>query len=337
MLARAEEIYTSMYTYSICACARWEESYMTEWLEYHLSIGFQHFYIYSNNDDYRDLAETILPYIRDGVVTYTHCPDVGAQYAMYHHYQKNHSNESEWCAFIDIDEFITLPGFYDNIAVFVNSFPNHNSIQLNWLFFGNNGYKTRPAGSVLRQYTRCGASLDKHTKHISHRDVISKHYMKIMHVWHDSEAQVCNVLGHEVNSAWWIWDQGRKEEYLTYLSEHEQQMQDRAYVSHYVFKSEADIARRVARSTQRDYSNMQWYQTYADAPERFAELLLDKDQADNFYLKNYWENHLNQQLLPVGFDTIGYLKLNQDVMGHERPEQHYLEMGKFEGRAYPSI
>jgi hypothetical protein len=38
------------YKFSLVACARWEEHDIVEWIEYHLSIGVDHFYIYSNDD-----------------------------------------------------------------------------------------------------------------------------------------------------------------------------------------------------------------------------------------------------------------------------------------------
>lgn len=38
------------YNTSICAIAKNEESYLIEWLDHHLNLGFNHVYIIDNND-----------------------------------------------------------------------------------------------------------------------------------------------------------------------------------------------------------------------------------------------------------------------------------------------
>ena len=51
--------YIHMLTTALCAIARHEEDYLAEWIDYHLALGFDHIFIY-DNDDPRDDAITQL-------------------------------------------------------------------------------------------------------------------------------------------------------------------------------------------------------------------------------------------------------------------------------------
>ena len=44
---------------SICLLTKDENKYLKEWVQYHLSIGIDHFYIYDNNSD-QSVRDTIL-------------------------------------------------------------------------------------------------------------------------------------------------------------------------------------------------------------------------------------------------------------------------------------
>ncbi len=51
-----------LHKYSIVACARWERNYIVEWMQYHFLLGFDHIYIYSN-DDTLMIFFVLLPYL----------------------------------------------------------------------------------------------------------------------------------------------------------------------------------------------------------------------------------------------------------------------------------
>lgn len=56
------------YDLSIMAIVK-NEKYIQEWIEYHLLVGVQHFYIY-DNESTDGLKDRIQKYIDDGIVTY---------------------------------------------------------------------------------------------------------------------------------------------------------------------------------------------------------------------------------------------------------------------------
>lgn len=61
------------YTVAVCAIFKNESVFLKEWLEYHLLIGVEHFYLYNNfsEDNYQDI---LAPYIEKGQVTLTEWP-----------------------------------------------------------------------------------------------------------------------------------------------------------------------------------------------------------------------------------------------------------------------
>ena len=76
---------TGRYKFSIVACARWEAEYITEWVSYHRSIGFDHIYLYCNDDDPTQLYERLSLTLAepDPFVTFTYYPFLGLQRQMY--------------------------------------------------------------------------------------------------------------------------------------------------------------------------------------------------------------------------------------------------------------
>jgi hypothetical protein len=304
-------------------------------VEYHQSIGFQHFYIYSNDDDHYDLAEALLPYIKQRLVTYTYCPQLGAQAAMYQHFQQTYLKDCNWVSFLDIDEFYALPGYDDNIHNIVTDI-NRPSIQFNWKLFGTSGFETRPLGSVLRQYVMRKDELDLHTKNISHRSVVEKHLMGLwMHCWPRWITEAVNVLGDDVNTALWVYEEVDKTPFRKYLDQNYQTISDVATVHHYSTKSEADLQRRVDRCIIADYKMMNIYTDMANDPVKKQTYIDENNQVVDMYLTRYWQKYVTGILLPDDFHAETYTEKNPDLILPElSAEESYLRFGAWLHRQY---
>ncbi len=131
---------TSWHTqqqFAICACAKNENLYINDWIEYHRTIGVKNFYIFDNNDS---STKSIENYIKNlNGVTIINTNDMHFQkyqldcYNTFYQYYKDYYN---WIAFIDIDEFIT--GINDiNIFLQNKVFEPYNMIRLKWKLFGD--------------------------------------------------------------------------------------------------------------------------------------------------------------------------------------------------------
>ena len=116
----AENVPPKKYFFSVCALFKNEARYLKEWLEYHLLIGVDHFYLYDlgSNDHY---MKVLRPYFEKKLVTLVHWQDycgeeneektyiwaLGTQIPAYENAAKfRAAKETTWLAFLDIDEFL---------------------------------------------------------------------------------------------------------------------------------------------------------------------------------------------------------------------------------------
>lgn len=127
-----------------------EAEYMPEWLEYHLLVGFEKFYVY-DNESTDNIKQILQPYIDSGIVEYTYWPGTAMQMPAYRDCVEKHRNETFWLAVIDIDEFI----FPDsgNVAKSLYSFENYAAVVLQWLVYGDNNIQKKEPGLVIERFT----------------------------------------------------------------------------------------------------------------------------------------------------------------------------------------
>ena len=114
---------------AICLIIRDENEYLQEWLDYHRSIGIDHFFIYDN--------QSKIPVKGDDDITVTLWTDNkhASQCRAYVDCCKKHS-EYDYVAFIDTDEFIILNG-YNNIKDYIQKCPvKFDALALSWRFYG---------------------------------------------------------------------------------------------------------------------------------------------------------------------------------------------------------
>lgn len=139
---------------AICAVFKDEAAYLREWVEFHQLMGVERFYLYNNNssDRYLDALQT---HIESGAVVLHEWPRHPAQLEAYEHCLKTHGGETDWLAFIDIDEFLFSPKatlLPDVLA----EYADYPGVGVNWVMFGSAGHKQKPKGGVLENYLRRG-------------------------------------------------------------------------------------------------------------------------------------------------------------------------------------
>jgi hypothetical protein len=284
------------YFASIMACARWETQYITEWLLYHRSIGFDHVYLYCNDDDPTDLYGEVLPFCRDErpFVTFRHFPYQGQQFYMMMHALQHHKDETEWVAFLDIDEFLVLPRLND-VKKFLGSCPAHwDALHFNWSFFGNNGHIERPSGSVLRAYTRREDRLHQSTKSLTRsRKIDLGRIRRRIYVWHGwdgvfgAEFGAVNVLGVPMDQ---VKGDDDGASYIKHL-ETQERIRQIAFVNHYAFKSSRDFELRVDRGLLGDFHGQAGWKRLAESGGREAKLR-ELNAVEDTYLSDYWTGYL---------------------------------------------
>lgn len=290
-----------LHRYSIIACARWETPYIAEWIAYYEAIGFDHIYLYCNDDDPAELAAAVADATkgRPGFVSFTHFAGQGRQREMYLDALNEARRDSEWVTFLDIDEFLVLRGC-DDIHAFMEPLADAvDSIHFNWVYFGNNGFVERPGGAVLPQYTVRAPKMNPNTKHITRAvelDPARLAQPSFPPFWHGlsdpvwSDLKRVDVLGAEMGPL--LADFPRTIEAYVTDPPVRDAMLSKAVVNHYAFKSEKDFLFRASRGTSGDFAaQVNWKRAYENG--NFRHILDDLNQVEDTYL-----SQLSARILP---------------------------------------
>lgn len=126
--------------------------YLHEWIKWNNSIGIEHFYLCDDNSQI-PIKETLAKYNN---ITFTTVQDevVYKRAYMCEWFLKNYRKDSEWMFQCDVDEFLVIKN-KQNINQLMENYEEFGGLVINWMFFGTNGHKTRPEGSLLKNYTHC--------------------------------------------------------------------------------------------------------------------------------------------------------------------------------------
>ncbi len=136
---------------SVVAIIKDEGPYLKEWLDYHMLVGVEKFYIYDNESS-DNTKQVLAPYIRRGIVEYTYLPGERQQNIAYIDAINRFSNDTRWLAIIDLDEFI-VPVHNKTITEFLYTLPrNFGALVISWVIYGSAGHIKKPRGLVTANY-----------------------------------------------------------------------------------------------------------------------------------------------------------------------------------------
>lgn len=132
----------------ISTIVRDDESYLDEWIDYHTSIGFDHFVIYDHKS-----KNPVLPKWGKKVTVYR-CPRTDPHKPNILHNYTLQEHKCEWMSLLDVDEFIVLPE-NKTISELLDDYKNFGGLCLNYQIYGSSGHKKRPEGNVKDNYVWC--------------------------------------------------------------------------------------------------------------------------------------------------------------------------------------
>lgn len=282
------------YQHVLVACARWEAESVAEWLTYHRSIGFDHVYLYCNDDDPSALYEAVMPFMQGDkpFVTFHHYRYVGQQLQMYRHFLRHYVHETRWLMFLDLDEYVCLPGSNDIHSVSARFGADHDAIYLNWCGYGHSGHHERPSNGVLRNYRFRESGASPFTKILAKAGAVSYRASSDnphIAIHHDLfglgvPLRACNMLGESMQGyyenfpdhAWAFLNAENRRARLVQAG----------YIAHFNIRSEQDFARRQARGCEGDFA-AQSHWAHKTAEER-AACHADTNAVEDRYLSNYW-------------------------------------------------
>lgn len=135
---------------SVAAIVKNETAYIAEWIEYHLLVGVQKFFIY-DNESTDNLREFLEPYIKEDIVEYTLFHGKRQQVIAYNDIIQRYKYRTFWLAFIDIDEFL-VPMEAETISEFLHDFEDVPGIEINQILYGSSGHQTKTEGLVMERF-----------------------------------------------------------------------------------------------------------------------------------------------------------------------------------------
>ena len=175
-----------------------ENCYLAEWLNYHMLVGVDHFYLY-DQDGSKEARALLEPYEKAGVVTrheWTHYDgtrydgptrsfQINKNHLAFGHCARNYRSDSAWMMKIDVDEFLYPPKGQDSLPPYLQSldYERVKGLQIGRFNFGDNNHRTKPAGLVLESYIR------REIKPSDHKDMANCSFL--------SDNRFCN------SAHWW--------------------------------------------------------------------------------------------------------------------------------------
>ena len=122
---------------AISSIAKMENNYVNEWIDYHLAIGFDHIFLFDNNDlNGERLSEVIKNTNVTIIEKFIGIPK--SQKESNNYCYNTYGSKYDWIAFIDVDEFIRIDkNKFNNIKEFLSDikFSNCDLVRLNWRLF----------------------------------------------------------------------------------------------------------------------------------------------------------------------------------------------------------
>lgn len=152
VILRSKEHY--QYRLAIASMFKNEAHWLKEWLEYHILLGVQHFYLY-NNDSTDNYLEVLEPYINTGIVELiqwkskwpTPWIDPGDEAPRFCGYQLSAFNLSiklalhkvQWLGILDIDEYLVPENGKQSLYHLLDEaeLENIGSLQFPWKCYGS--------------------------------------------------------------------------------------------------------------------------------------------------------------------------------------------------------
>jgi hypothetical protein len=129
---------------AVVSCAKLENHYIREWVEWYKNLGFTNVIIYDNNDEEGErVTDVIGDYVDSGFAIIE--PFYGIQLCQYKAHPaayEKYGNDYDWIAYFDIDEFLSLnERFHNNIEEYLSMgcFQGKDLIRISWRIYGDNG------------------------------------------------------------------------------------------------------------------------------------------------------------------------------------------------------
>ena len=149
-------------TINLCGIAKRENKYINEWCKHHLSLGFDHIYLYDNNDkNYPYVGDCIDKDLLDRItiVDWRGRKDLAILSKAY--LDCYYNTQFDWCLFCDIDEFLVgIPDIHEFFNT--DKFNGIEQIRVMWEYFGDDEVIERDETIPVMDFFKVKLTNDNH-------------------------------------------------------------------------------------------------------------------------------------------------------------------------------
>ena len=220
-----------------------ENLYIKEFVNHYRKLGYDHIFIYDNNNINGERIEDIVQQeINEGFISlinlrgYRGKKNTPLLDAYYHCYENN-NKKYNWLSFFDFDEYLELKNNTQNIQEFLSNkrYDKCQNIKINWLVYSDNDLLFYENKSIQERFI-IPSKFEYENRHIKStvRGNLSHNYWKNSITTHSSSGQfkACTSSGK-------ITDSGN---FFHYPPDHKY-----AYLKHYITKSIGEYCNKVKR------------------------------------------------------------------------------------------
>lgn len=229
-------------TVAICSMFRNEARFLDEWITYHKLIGVSRFYLFNDRSD-DGYLEILQPYIDSGlVILKPSCRRLAEESHI--HVQvwelgavlREHAEDTDWVAHIDLDEYIVL-GRDRDLPTALERFKEASAVFCTWRCFGTSNVIIPPGGRLLTSLVK--SSLAGHPNNSSGKSIYRPKSVNIGRLW---SPHSCGLLGGD-----YYYGDGTKCSTLgeSVLINQVGFVDKFISVNHYMHKDEVGFARRM--------------------------------------------------------------------------------------------
>jgi len=188
----------------LCMLGKKENPYAKETVQYYKNIGYNHIYIYDNNDIGDEKLEDVLyNEINNNFVTIIDVRGLRKQQcSSYKHCYEKYNKYYDWLSFFDFDEFLYIKN-NKTVQEFLSDekYKKCANVKINWLSYTDNDLIYYEDKSVLERFKsyRTDLGINVHTKSTV-RGGLRRNYWTSYHNSHTSEVKFtsCNTIGEIV-------------------------------------------------------------------------------------------------------------------------------------------
>ncbi|WP_286144695.1 glycosyltransferase family 2 protein [Bacteroides caecimuris] len=127
---KEETMYFPYYS-SVVLLIKDENKYLKEWIDWYVSLGFDHIFIYDNGtkEDVNDIIQVFDDDVKNKIMVISWKDKYNnIQQDAYNHFLENGGKQCRWCLFADSDEFLRFNNDTENVNAFLKNYENYTEV-----------------------------------------------------------------------------------------------------------------------------------------------------------------------------------------------------------------